>query len=659
MHFERIYQEYRNEGVEVAFVVSGASEYTRTEQLPRFKQDHKVSYPALDDKDNTVVGLYKLNSDPRVAKSVIIDRDGIVRLVGEFTPWLEMAETLETLLDRAKRLDLSTAEKAVNSLQDPKSYVRWQAAKSLGEMKEKAAVEPLIKELSDESEPVRELAAAALGKIGDARAVKPLLPLLQDKSSLVRGAVIEALAGMKDERAVLPLVRLLADREFRVKAADALAQINKPDLVSKALEENRVVLERTGMWEVTDVHSSLGRAYMQTGSIRPAVQQYVAAVKNSDARRVYVTSFSSSGIERFTQREYALSNFVTMYNSEGKLKEIPPILEEMLSEPLKETAVYEILGAIYGQQGLHEKAPELYEKAIILDPDNFRLYAQLAFSYKRAGMQERAVETAKRMATKVPSDADSYAVAAKVHSECDLNDDAIAFYEKAVSLASGDYEKGIHRLALAKCYEAAGKSDRAIAEYEETVKSPGVSWAKDMAQQALKQLKSKPAEPFQPGASKFTIPKENLEIPDVMQPCAENLRRIHDALSKYRKDKGDLPNWLSGLVPDYLSAETLLCPNDAKHVSQYWPDPKLPCSYGYELSPTVLSAAWSAAGMACREWKARQIKLFGDVVPIVRCLHHGDSVLNLSAGGQVYTSPAYWEPMFIPGYKLGDELRGQ
>ncbi len=645
--------------MEVAFVVSGAGEYARTEQLPRFKQDYKVSYPALDDKDNAVVSIYKLNSDPRVAKSLIVDRDGIVRLVGEFTPWLEMAETLETVLGRAKGLDLSTAEKAIESLEAAESYVRWQAAKALGEMKGEGAVEPLISALRDESEPVRELAAHSLGKIGDTKAVEPLLSLLPDKSSLVRQAVVEALGEMRDERAVPPLVKLLADREFQPGVAAALAQINKPELVSKALEENRFVLERGAFGQLTEVHSSLGRAYMEAGNMRPALEQYLALVKNSDARRAYITSFSSSGIERFSQREYALRNFVAMYHSEGKLKEIAAILEERLSEPPKDAALYDMLGAIYAQQGLHEKASELYEKAIVLDPDNFRLYADLAFSYKRAGTQDKAVEAAKRMARKVLPDADSYALAAKVHSECNLNDDAIAFYEKAVSLASGDYEKGIHRLGLAKCHEEAGKPDRAIAEYEKIGKSPGDSWAKDMAQRALQQLKTTPAKPLPPGASKFTIPKENLEIPEAMQACAKNLRKIHDAIAKYQKEKDQAPNWLSVLVPTYLSAETLLCSNDPQHVSQYWPDPKLPCSYGYELSPTVLSAAWSAAGMACRDWKAQQIKLFGDVVPIVRCLHHGSSVLNLSAGGQIYIGPVYWEPMFIAGYQLGDELRGQ
>ena len=52
----------------------------------------------------------------------------------------------------------------------------------------------------------------------------------------------------------------------------------------------------------------------------------------------------------------------------------------------------------------------------------------------------------------------------------------------------------------------------------------------------------------------------------------------------------------------------------------------------------------------------QQMRLFGDVVPIVRCMHHGsETILNLSIGGQVYWSGLIWEQIFMPGYQFGDE----
>jgi hypothetical protein len=60
--------------------------------------------------------------------------------------------------------------------------------------------------------------------------------------------------------------------------------------------------------------------------------------------------------------------------------------------------------------------------------------------------------------------------------------------------------------------------------------------------------------------------------------------------------------------------------------------------------------------MVCRDWKAQQVKLFGNVVPVLRCHHHGDTAVNLSVGGQIYWTPSGWEEVFIPNYSFGDEF---
>ena len=60
--------------------------------------------------------------------------------------------------------------------------------------------------------------------------------------------------------------------------------------------------------------------------------------------------------------------------------------------------------------------------------------------------------------------------------------------------------------------------------------------------------------------ARTTVPKVNLQIPEAMQSCAANLRKLDAALKKYEKEKGTPPGWLSDLVPDYLAKEALLCP---------------------------------------------------------------------------------------------------
>ncbi len=170
------------------------------------------------------------------------------------------------------------------------------------------------------------------------------------------------------------------------------------------------------------------------------------------------------------------------------------------------------------------------------------------------------------------------------------------------------------------------------------------------------EVRALPAEPPAEAGAKYVISEANLKIPEEMQTCAENLKKIYTAIKKYEKDKDNLPNWLSDLVPDYLSKETLLCSDDRTHTDALAPDPRLPCSYSYQFSPNFTSVA--DGRMRYRDWKKQQVKFFGDIVPMVRCRHHGapSRVLNISAGGQVYYSPGGWEGMFIPEYTRGVEL---
>jgi beta-lactamase regulating signal transducer with metallopeptidase domain/ankyrin repeat protein len=169
---------------------------------------------------------------------------------------------------------------------------------------------------------------------------------------------------------------------------------------------------------------------------------------------------------------------------------------------------------------------------------------------------------------------------------------------------------------------------------------------------------------FEFATSKYAIPERNLEIPEQMQACAANLRKIHEAIKKYEKDKGQLPAWLSDLVPNYVSKEMLMCPNNPEtEWKRHAADPKLPCGYTYEFCPTRAFARFGGAptdGMTMRDRKMAQVAFFGDTVPLCRCrLHgptHGPKNLNISVGGEVYLSGPQWESLIIPDYKVGSEL---
>jgi hypothetical protein len=142
------------------------------------------------------------------------------------------------------------------------------------------------------------------------------------------------------------------------------------------------------------------------------------------------------------------------------------------------------------------------------------------------------------------------------------------------------------------------------------------------------------------------------------QLCSKNLLRIYEAIRAYRAKKGEVPTWLSDLVPEFLDdANVLTCPaskRTGKIQNFGLADPKLATSYVYEFcNEPVPQSIGGGSQHTMREWKRRQMGLVGDIVPIVRC-HHHLPLLNLSFGGKVYVSPAAWEEMLTNQVSAAD-----
>jgi len=127
--------------------------------------------------------------------------------------------------------------------------------------------------------------------------------------------------------------------------------------------------------------------------------------------------------------------------------------------------------------------------------------------------------------------------------------------------------------------------------------------------------------------------KKNVEV------CKHNLQEIGKAIQAYHKEHGKYPDWLSDLTPKHLAdANMLICPADkigGKALFVRSQDPNKPVSYGYEFSPDQKGQIQLARTM------------FGDVTPLVRCIHHNkkgslENTLSLSFGYNLYKSDYYW-----------------
>jgi len=128
--------------------------------------------------------------------------------------------------------------------------------------------------------------------------------------------------------------------------------------------------------------------------------------------------------------------------------------------------------------------------------------------------------------------------------------------------------------------------------------------------------------------------------------CAQNLKMIYVAIKAYQRSHHDVPDWLSDLVPKYISkTNLLLCPSQSVTATTYpgLEDPNIATSYTYDFCARQIPVTvWGGAPATMKDWKNRQRQVYGDAVPMIRCIHH-DHVLNISYGGEVFESSVSWE----------------
>ncbi|NVM01262.1 MAG: HEAT repeat domain-containing protein [Candidatus Helarchaeota archaeon] len=104
----------------------------------------------------------------------------------------------------------------IKALKYPKWYIRRDAAKWIGELKETKAANSLIQLLKDEDCYVRDNSKDSLVNMGS-NVVELLISYLKDENNRIRGNVASALGLIGDKRAIEPLISLLDDDHELVK----------------------------------------------------------------------------------------------------------------------------------------------------------------------------------------------------------------------------------------------------------------------------------------------------------------------------------------------------------------------------------------------------------------------------------------------------------
>lgn len=172
-------------------------------------------------KEATAEALGKIATEQAVEALVATFEDENAGLVEKASQALKVAG------------ELAVRQLIVALLSQSNTTRQW-ATVTLGEIRDKRAVESLVAILKDKDESYepREKVAEALGKIGDARAVESLIQAAsQDAEYSVRCLAVIALGDIGDVRAVDGLIRILEDKSsplmarIRGLAAESLGKI--------------------------------------------------------------------------------------------------------------------------------------------------------------------------------------------------------------------------------------------------------------------------------------------------------------------------------------------------------------------------------------------------------------------------------------------------
>ncbi len=180
------------------------------------------------------------------------------------------------------------ADKFISQLRSRDPFLRQEAARKLGDLKDPSAVEPLVLVLKkDKDREVRWSAEDALVNIG-APSVEPLVKMLKDDSWRARRRAVRTLGKIRDPRSVEPLVALMKtdnDCYVRKYAARAIGEIKDPrtnEILISALKNKD--------WEVIE---GAYRFYIRRGE--PGSEAVLIETLNKYWNKTMAIDFLNSG----------------------------------------------------------------------------------------------------------------------------------------------------------------------------------------------------------------------------------------------------------------------------------------------------------------------------------------------------------------------------
>ncbi len=194
-------------------------------------------------RDRCIVGLVNLYLPQDSGLMATLSR-----VSNRFNPWSD--EWSDVIIEPGLRADESAILALQNRLQDEEEAIRIKAARSLGILKGRSAVEAMLQALGrPQTNELRFEIIRSLRKIGDGSAAHNLMDYIEYRDSKVRNEAVHAVGRLRYREGVPVLLQLfekesaqlpkLIDKSYREVLLDALAHIADPAAVQLFIQERK------------------------------------------------------------------------------------------------------------------------------------------------------------------------------------------------------------------------------------------------------------------------------------------------------------------------------------------------------------------------------------------------------------------------------------
>ena len=221
------------------------------------------------------------------------------------------------------------------------------------------------------------------------------------------------------------------------------------------LAKNRARQQRDAKIAASAALVAKADGQLMSGQIDPAIATYREAIKNNpqnaDAKLGLSDALAAKGLE---------------VAGDTNNPAAAPFLEEAVALDPRNDVAYAKLGEVYDAKNDSGKALVNYEKALEINPELTALYVPVGMSYLNGGEIAKAESSLQTAENRGVTDPELYNLKGMVLHRQNKNAEALAAFEKALSLDAGNATARYYRGAI---FDRMNQPDQSIAAYRETV----------------------------------------------------------------------------------------------------------------------------------------------------------------------------------------------